>query len=49
MSKRGIHTEIPDIEAGDFYPLLAKVGKDVIEGEIGGKSITDMACKGADF
>ena len=33
----------------DFYPLLAKVGKDVIEGEIGGKSITDMACKGADF
>jgi len=28
---------------------LPKVGKDVIEGEIGGKSITDMACKGADF
>ena len=21
------------IEAGDFYPLLAKVGKDIIEGE----------------
>jgi hypothetical protein len=27
MSKRGIHTEIPDIEASDCYPLLAKVGK----------------------
>ena len=27
MSKHGIHTEIPDIEASDFYPLLAKVGK----------------------
>ena len=27
----------------------SEVGKDVIEGEIGGKSITDMACKGADF
>jgi hypothetical protein len=27
MSKRGIHTEIPDIKASDFYPELAKVGK----------------------
>jgi hypothetical protein len=31
--KRGILTEMPDIGGRDFYPLLAKVGKDVIEGE----------------
>ena len=33
MLKRGILTEIPDIEGRDFYPDLGEVGKDVIEGE----------------
>ena len=44
------HTHGNNVSQGKrFYPDLAKVGKDVIEGEIGGKSISDMACKGADF
>jgi hypothetical protein len=47
--KRGLYTDIPHSEARDFYPLLGEVGKDIIKGEIGGKSITDMACNGADF
>ena len=42
-----IHRNTPHGEA-DFYPLLAQVGKDIIKGAIGGRSITDMAC-GADF
>jgi len=47
--KHGIFTEYMLPGGTDFYPLLLKVGKDIIKGEIGGKSITDMACKGADF
>jgi hypothetical protein len=34
MLKRSILTAIPDIEGRDFHPLLAQVGKDVIEGEV---------------
>ena len=48
MLKAGrTHGNPPHGEA-DFYPRLAQVGKDIIKGAIGGKSITDMAC-GADF
>jgi hypothetical protein len=32
MLKRGILTEIPHIEGRDFYPDLAKVGKDCHQG-----------------
>jgi hypothetical protein len=34
---------------GHFYPNLAKVGKDVIKGEIWGKKIADIAVNFADF
>ncbi len=33
MLKHDICTDIPHSEGRDFYPLLAQVGKNVIEGE----------------
>jgi hypothetical protein len=34
MSKRGIFTEIPHIEAREFYRLVPEVSRDGIEGEV---------------
>jgi hypothetical protein len=44
-----IFTGTPLHGRGDFYPLLGEVGKDVIEGEIWGKKIADIAFNFADF
>jgi hypothetical protein len=43
-----VHENI-SYRVGHFYPNLPEVGKDVIEGEIWGKKIADIAFNFADF